>query len=140
MNPIRTRTRGRHRGATPAELRAAHAEDVRTIEALRAEVATLTLQLDQASVDVSGALEDLRVARAELAQAEQAVKDRDRRIADLEQRIAVGVRAEHVIADTQPCPTVDPDRFEHGHVRRLGASPLADTVEMPRPDAAEEAA
>lgn len=134
MNPIRTRARGRHRGASPAELRAAHREDVRTIDALRAEVATLTLQLDQASVDVSGALEDRRIARAELAQAEQAVKDRDRRIADLKQRIAVGVRAEHVIADTQPCPVLD--RFEDGPVRRLGASPLADTVETPRPDAA----
>ncbi|MFJ3563254.1 hypothetical protein [Streptomyces diastaticus] len=127
--------RGRHRGATPAELRATHREDVRTIDALRAEVATLTLQLDQASVDVSGALEDRRVARAELAQAEQAVADRDRRIADLEHRITVGVRAAHVIADTQPCPTLD-GRFEHGPVRRLGASPLADTVEIPRPDAA----
>ncbi|MFE3049557.1 hypothetical protein ACFXIY_21195 [Streptomyces albidoflavus] len=139
MNPIRTRTRGRHRGATPAELRAAHAEDVRTIDALRAEIATLTLQLDQASVDVSGALEDWRIARAELAQAEEAVKLRDRRIADLEHRIAVGVRAEHVIADTQPCPVLD-DRFERGPVRRLGASPLADTVEIPRTNSAEEAA
>ncbi|PJT46190.1 hypothetical protein CWI85_34585 [Streptomyces albidoflavus] len=133
MNPIRTRTRGRHRGATPTELRAAHAEDVRTIDALRGTVTDLMAQLDQAGIDFSGALEDVRVARAELAQAEQAVKDRDRRIADLEHRVAVGVRAEHVIADTQPCPTVDPGRFEHGPVRRLGASPLADTVEIPRP-------
>ncbi|PAX90146.1 hypothetical protein CLM85_06355 [Streptomyces albidoflavus] len=135
MNPIRPRARGRHRGATPAELRAAHAEDVRTIDALRGTVTDLMAQLDRAGIDVSGALEDVRVARAELAQAEQAVKDRDRRIADLERRLAVGVRAEHVIADTQPCPTVD-GRFEDGPVRRLGASPLADTVEMPRPDAA----
>ncbi|MFD5027052.1 hypothetical protein [Streptomyces sp. NPDC058373] len=135
MNPIRTRTRGRHRGATPAELRAAHAEDVRIIDALRGTVADLMTQLDQAGIDFSGALEDLRVARAELAQAEQAVTDRDRRIADLERRIEVGVRAAHVIADTQPCQVLD-DRFEHGPVRRLGASPLADTVEIPRPDAA----
>ncbi|MFC8925484.1 hypothetical protein ACFT43_06340 [Streptomyces albidoflavus] len=135
MNPIRTRTRGRHRGATPTELRAAHAEDVRTIDALRGTVTVLITQLDQAGIDVSCALEDLRVARAELAQAEQAVADRDRRIADLEHRVAVGVRAEHVIADTQPCPVLD-DRFEQGPVRRLGASPLADTVEIPRPDAA----
>ncbi|MFB6593975.1 hypothetical protein [Streptomyces diastaticus] len=127
--------RGRHRGATPAELRAAHAEDVRTIDALRGTVTDLMTQLDQAGIDFSGALEDLRVTRAELAQAEQAVRDRGRRIADLERRLAVGVRAEHVIADTQPCPTVA-DRFEHGPVRRLGASPLADTVEIPRPDAA----
>ncbi|WP_405184241.1 hypothetical protein [Streptomyces albidoflavus] len=131
---IRTRTRGRHRGATPTELRAAHAEDVRTIDALRGTVTDLMAQLDRAGIDFSGALEDLRVARAELAQAEQAVADRDRRIADLKQRIAVGVRAEHVIADTQPCPVLD--RFEDGPVRRLGASPLADTVETPRPDAA----
>ncbi|RZF05981.1 hypothetical protein [Streptomyces albidoflavus] len=136
MNPIRTR--GRHRGATPAELRATHAEDVRTIDALRGTVADLMAQLDRAGIDVSGALEDVRVARAELAQAEQAVTDRDRRIADLERRLAVGVRAEHVIADTQPCPVLD--RFEQGPVRRLGASPLADTVEIPRPDSAEEAA
>ncbi|WP_230536423.1 hypothetical protein [Streptomyces sp. OUCMDZ-3434] len=134
MNPIRTRTRGRHRGATPTELRAAHAEDVRTIDALRGTVADLMAQLDQAGIDVSGALEDVRVARNELAQAEQAIKGRDRRIADLEHRVAVGVRAEHVIADTQPCPVLD--RFEQGPVRRLGASPLADTVEIPRPDAA----
>ncbi|MFD7890643.1 hypothetical protein ACFV3O_19725 [Streptomyces albidoflavus] len=134
MNPIRTRTRGRHRGASPAELRAAHAEDIRTIDALRGTVADLMTQLDQAGIDFSGALEDLRVARAELAQAEQAVADRDRRIADLEHRVAVGVRAEHVIADTQPCPVLG--RFEDGPVRRLGASPLADTVEIPRTDAA----
>ncbi|KUL59636.1 hypothetical protein ACIBX9_31365 [Streptomyces albidoflavus] len=139
MNPIRTRARGRHRGATPTELRATHAEDVRAINALRGAVTDLMAQLDRAGIDFSGALEDLRVARAELAQAEQAVADRDRRIADLEHRLAVGVRAEHVIADTQPCPTVA-DRFEHGPVRRLGASPLADTVEMPRTNAAEEAA
>ncbi|MCM3822573.1 hypothetical protein ACP4TB_30345, partial [Streptomyces sp. DR3-1] len=124
----------------PAELRATHAEDVRTIDALRGTVTDLMAQLDQAGIDVSGALEDVRVARAELAQAEQAVADRDRRIADLERRLAVGVRAAHVIADTQPCPTVNPDRFEHGPVRRLGASPLADTVEIPRTDSAEEAA
>ncbi|MFD9151933.1 hypothetical protein ACFWDF_32765 [Streptomyces diastaticus] len=130
--------RGRHRGATPAELRAAHREDVRTIDALRGTVTDLMTQLDQAGIDFSGALEDLRVARAELVQAEQAVQDRDRRIADLEHRLAVGVRAEHVIADTQPCPVLD--RFEQGPVRRLGASPLADTVETPRPDATEEAA
>ncbi|MEU2313095.1 hypothetical protein [Streptomyces albidoflavus] len=135
---IRTRTRGRHRGATPTELRAAHAVDVRTIDALRGTVVDLMAQLDQAGIDVSGALEDVRVARAELAQAEEAVKLRDRRIADLERRIAVGVRAEHIIADTQPCPILG--RFEDGPVRRLGASPLADTVETPRPDSAEEAA
>ncbi|MEU7377679.1 hypothetical protein [Streptomyces albidoflavus] len=129
MNPIRTRTRGRHRGATPAELRARHAEDVRTIDALRGTVADLMTQLDRAGIDFSGALEDVRVARAELAQAEQAVADRDRRIADLEHRLAVGVRAAHVIADTQPCPVLG--RFEDGPVRRLGASPLADTVEIP---------
>ncbi|MFE9317884.1 hypothetical protein ACFYNV_22695 [Streptomyces albidoflavus] len=134
MNPIRTRTRGRHRGATPTELRATHAEDVRTIDALCGTVTDLMTQLDQAGIDFSGALEDLRVARAELAQAEQAVADRDRRIADLERRLAVGVRAEHIIADTQPCPVLG--RFEQGPVRRLGASPLADTVEIPRPDAA----
>ncbi|MGW2267117.1 hypothetical protein [Streptomyces koyangensis] len=127
--------RGRHRGATPAELRAAHREDVRTIDALRGTVADLMTKLDQAGIDFSGALEDVRVVRAELAQAEQAVADRDRRIADLEHRLAVGVRAAHVIADTQPCPTLD-GRFEHGAVRRLGASPLADTVEIHRPDAA----
>ena len=93
--------RGRHRGAAPAELRAAHREDVRTIDALRGTVTDLMTQLDQAGIDFSGALEDLRVARAELAQAEQAVADRDRRIADLEHRLAVGVR---------DCPKPPPER------------------------------
>ncbi|MEU8642323.1 hypothetical protein AB0C91_10435 [Streptomyces sp. NPDC048674] len=41
------------------------------------------------------------VAEKELQQAEEAIRLRDRRIAELERKISVGVNAEHVIAETQ---------------------------------------
>ncbi|RZE89147.1 hypothetical protein [Streptomyces sp. SCA2-2] len=129
------RTRGRHRRPSLAQLEQASHKDAATIAAQADLVADLRTQLGAALREAATAEERARVAVGELAQLEQAVETQAERIADLEHRLAVGVRAAHVIADTQPCPTLD-GRFEHGAVRRLGASPLADTVEIPRPDAA----
>ncbi|MFA4975641.1 MAG: hypothetical protein WC577_03080 [Candidatus Paceibacterota bacterium] len=128
-------TRGRHRRPSLAQLEQASHADAATIAAQADLVVDLRTQLGATLREAAIAEERARVAAGELAQAERAVEAQAERIADLEHRLAVGVRAEHVIADTQPCPTVA-DRFEHGPVRRLGASPLADTVEIPRPDAA----
>ncbi|RZE73276.1 hypothetical protein [Streptomyces albidoflavus] len=126
------RTRGRHRRPSLAQLEQASHKDAATIAAQADLIADLRTQLGAALREAATAGERARVAAGELAQLEQAVETQAERIADLERRLAVGVRAEHVIADTQPCPTVD-GRFEDGPVRRLGASPLADTVEIPRP-------
>ncbi|MEV4909245.1 hypothetical protein AB0N46_31935 [Streptomyces albidoflavus] len=134
------RTRGRHRRPSLAQLEQASHKDAATIAAQADLIADLRTQLGASLREAATAGERARVAVAELAQLERAVETQDERIADLEHRLAVGVRAAHVIADTQPCPTVDPGRFEYGPVRRLGASPLADTVETPRPETAEEAA
>ncbi|MEW1895964.1 hypothetical protein [Streptomyces albidoflavus] len=127
------RTRGRHRRPSLTQLEQASHTDAATIAAQADLIADLRTQLGAALREAATAGERARVAAGELAQAERAVETQAERIADLEHRLAVGVRAEHVIADTQPCPTVAPGRFEHGPVRRLGASPLADTVEMPQP-------
>ncbi|MFF2475136.1 hypothetical protein [Streptomyces sp. NPDC058066] len=43
-----------------------------------------------------------------IAQLEAAVELRDQEIADLKRRVDVGVKAEHVIAKTQPIPVVMP--------------------------------
>ncbi|MFI8119087.1 hypothetical protein ACIF8Q_07225 [Streptomyces albidoflavus] len=132
------RTRGRHRRPSLAQLEQASHTDAATIAAQADLIADLRTQLGAALREAAAAGERARVAAGELAQAERAVETQAERIADLEHRLAVGVRAEHVIADTQPCPVLD--RFEQGSVRRLGASPLADTVETPRPNVAEDAA
>ncbi|MFG3311816.1 hypothetical protein ACGF0C_07630 [Streptomyces albidoflavus] len=130
MNPIRTR--GRHRRPSLAQLEQASHKDAGTIASQADLIADLRTQLGAALREAATAGERARIAAGELAQLERAVETQAERIADLEHRLAVGVRAQHVIADTQPCPVLD-GRFEHGPVRRLGASPLADTVEMPQP-------
>ncbi|MFE6716795.1 hypothetical protein ACFVDU_04305 [Streptomyces albidoflavus] len=126
------RTRGRHRRPSLAQLEQASHKDAATIASQADLIADLRTQLGAALREAATAEERARVAVGELAQLEQAVETQAERIADLEHRLAVGVRAAHVIADTQPCPVLD-GRFERGPVVRLGASPLADTVEIPRP-------
>lgn len=61
-------------------------------------------------------------AEKELAQAEEAIRLRDRRIADLERRVDVGVKAEHVIAKTQE---LDVDEIRRHCVMPLHQSPMA---------------
>lgn len=108
----RARSLGRHRGKTPAQLRAeldrATCELVglaTEIDSLRAERNQLEGQLDEAGIDLSGTREDLALARKEIGQLEEAVDLRDRTIADLQRKVDVGVKAEHVIAATQELDT-----------------------------------
>ncbi|MFH8751047.1 hypothetical protein ACH4GK_32100 [Streptomyces rimosus] len=68
------RSRARHRGKTPAQLRAECDDLVCTVvrltaenDRLRAERARLEADFDRAAIDYSGALEDLRAARQRLA-------------------------------------------------------------------------
>jgi hypothetical protein len=65
-----------------------------------------------------------RLAETELAQAEAAVRLRDKVIADLKRKVDVGVKAEHVIAKTQE---IDPEQVRRYCVKPLHQSPLAVT-------------
>jgi chromosome segregation ATPase len=121
----RARSLGRHRGKTPAQLRAdldqATCELVglaTEIDDLKAARSHLEGQLDEAGIDLSGAREDLALAREEIRQLEEAVELRDQTIADLERKVDVGVKAEHVIARTQEIPVIT-------RVMPLHESPMA---------------
>ncbi|MFF7184659.1 hypothetical protein ACFZAR_05370 [Streptomyces sp. NPDC008222] len=91
------------------------------ITGLRAQITDLEQKRDDAN-------ERRDIAEKALAQAEETIRLRDRQIADLQRKVDVGVKAEHVIAKTQELDlrTLQ-ERFETGPVRRLGASPLAAT-------------
>lgn len=62
------RSRARHRGKTPAMLRAECDDLACTVVRLTAENDRLERQFDAAAIDYSGALEDLRVKSEENAQ------------------------------------------------------------------------
>ncbi|MGW0626487.1 hypothetical protein [Streptomyces sp. NPDC002758] len=65
------------------------------------------------------------IAEKALAQAEETVRLRDQRIADLQRKVDVGVKAEHVIAKTQEldCRSLR-ERFADGPVVSLHHSPM----------------
>ena len=128
------RTKVSHRGLTPWQLvqkisRLEREADEQTcllvtmatrIDELTAERNQLEEQLDTAAIDLSTALDDLRIARQETARTQDALTATQAQLAnatavsDLPQNIA-----------TQPIPIVD--RFSSDLVIRLGASPLAAT-------------
>ncbi|WP_109030072.1 hypothetical protein [Streptomyces rubrogriseus] len=134
------RTRAKHRGLTPWQLiqkigRLEREADNRTclmvematqIDELTAERNQLEEQLDTAAIDLSTALDDLRISRQETARTQDALTATQAQLAnatavsDLPQNVA-----------TQPIPIVD--RFGNGPVIRIGASPLAttDPVQVP---------
>ena len=102
----RARSIGRHRGKTPAQLRAeldeatCHLVAMATeIDELRAEQTRFVGRLDEAAINLGTAHEEIR-------QLEAVVRLRDQEIARLNHRIDVGIKAEHVIAKTQPIPII----------------------------------
>ncbi|MYR30564.1 MULTISPECIES: hypothetical protein [unclassified Streptomyces] len=142
---------GRHRSADAvsrlraevAALEARAAEQESYIVVLDADVARADMQRRSAETAREAAEERERVTAQHLAQAEQFIRQQREQIAELTYRLEVGVRAETIVAQTQPIPTLT-TRFEKPPVLRLGASPLAavtnpgqpvgdadDTVEIP---------
>ncbi|MEU5580993.1 hypothetical protein ABZ791_30420 [Streptomyces huasconensis] len=108
---MRLRTLGRHRGKTPARLRAELDRAdcpliglATEVDRLRAERNQLEWQLDRAGIDLSGALDELRAAKQLVRHLEALVHLRDQQIDDLTRKVDIGVKAEHVIAATQPIP------------------------------------
>lgn len=82
---------GRHRGKSPAQL--------------RAELDEATCHLVAMATEIDGLRVNLGTAGKEIRQLEDTVRLRDRTITDLERRLHVGILAEHVIAETQPMST-----------------------------------
>lgn len=128
------RTKARHRGLTPWQLvqkirRLEREADDATcklvelateVDEVKAERNRLEGDFDRAAIDRSAALEDLALACEEIRQLEAAVELRNQRIEDLERKVEVGVKAEHVIAQTQEIPVIT-------HVMPLHQSPRAVT-------------
>lgn len=146
MNVVtRVRSLGRHRGKTPAQLRAALDDADCLLIGLTTEIdearrsrGAIEAQLDAAGIELSGAREDLAVARQTIAQLEAVVKLRDKEIDKLEDRIRIGIGAEHVIAKTQEIDARDIQaRFASGLVVTLAHSPQAalDPTHIPAPAA-----
>ncbi|MGW3491941.1 hypothetical protein, partial [Streptomyces sp. NPDC001054] len=123
---------GRHRSADAvsrlraevAALEARAVEQESYIVVLEADVARADLQRRSAEEAREAAEERERVTAGHLAQAEQFIRQQREQIAELTYRLEVGVRAETIVAQTQPIPTLT-ERFEKPPVLRLGASPLA---------------
>jgi multidrug resistance efflux pump len=108
---MKLRILGRHRGKTPAQLRAELDQADCTliglateVDSLQAERDQLERQLDQAGIDLSGTLDDLRAAKQLVRHLKALVHLRDQQIDDLTRKVDTGVKAEHVIAQTQPIP------------------------------------
>ncbi|MEU0831243.1 hypothetical protein [Streptomyces sp. NPDC005969] len=139
----RARSLGRHRGKTPAQLRAELDEAdcaliglATEIDEARKEYSKVEAQLDAAGIELSGAREDLTAARQTITQLEAVVKLRDQEIDRLAERIRIGIGAEHVIAETQEIDVRDiRARFAAGLVVTLAHSPQAavDPTHVPVP-------
>ncbi|MEU5900652.1 hypothetical protein [Streptomyces venezuelae] len=121
----RARHIGRHRGKTPAQLKKELDQAGCTliglateIDGLRAERDRLEAQLDAAGIELSGVRDDLSAARKQIRHLDAVVLLRDRKIDDLNRKIDVGVKAEHVISKTQE---LDGEEIR----RHLHASPQA---------------
>ena len=120
----RARSLGRHRGKTPAQLRTELDEAAckligltTEIDELKAERTRLEAQLDQAGIELSGARVSSRAAKQSIRHLEAIVLLRDREIDKLNERIRVGIGAEHVIAKTQEIDTREVQaRFAAGPV------------------------
>jgi hypothetical protein len=110
----------KHRGKSGLQL-------VRELAAAELKVASLTAGIDQIAAERNSAEERLDNAGQEIQQLEETVRLRDQRIADLEHRVDVGVKAEHVIAQTQEMeiPADLRERFADGPVVALNQTPMA---------------
>ncbi|MGW7726290.1 hypothetical protein ACWGJ6_23510 [Streptomyces canus] len=110
------RDHARHRGKSGLQLQ-------RELAAAERKIASLTAGIDQISAErndsekrADDAQLALNTAGEEIRQLEEAVELRDRRIADLERKVDVGVKAEHIVAKTQE---IDPEQ-----VRQMCARPV----------------
>lgn len=105
-----------------AELREENARLHDELAAAEDHIATLTEDAAATRAALAAERERRRLAEQELQRAESVIRLRDQRIADLERRIDVGVKAEHVIARTQELSV---EEIRRHCVKPLWESPLA---------------
>ncbi|MGY1579202.1 hypothetical protein [Streptomyces sp. MN13] len=112
---------GAHRGKSGLELQ-------RDLADAETQVARLTAGIDQISAErntaerrADQAAIDLGIARKEIRQLEATIRLRDEQIADLQRKVDVGVKAEHIIAQTQELPAVPEAPFATPAPARLPA-------------------
>jgi len=128
LHLIPHRRTNRHRGKSGRELQQELVAAEQTIAALTAGIDQITAERNAANQRADQTAVDLGTAHEEIHRLETVVRRRDQEIQQLNERITVAVKAEHVIARTQELDVSElRDRFTTGTPVRLGASPLAAT-------------
>ncbi|MGW4825043.1 hypothetical protein ACWEP4_40575 [Streptomyces sp. NPDC004227] len=126
------RTRISHRGMTPWQLIQKIGRLEREADEATSRIGNLTTENDGLRAERSQLEAQLRKtavrASEEIRQLEGNIRLRNQRIADLERRVDVGVKAEHVIAKTQE---LDPEEIRRHCVMPLWRSPLANPAHVP---------
>lgn len=128
MNLPWKRSHRQHRGKSGLQLKRELAAAERRILSLTAGIDQISAERNAAEKRADQAQINLGTALEEIRQLEDVVRLRDQEIKRLNERITVGVNAEHVIAKTQEIDVSElRRRFDTGSPVRLGASPVATT-------------
>lgn len=127
---------GTHRAEPPRKVRSERDELACALVRETTRSQLLQDQLDQAGIDYSGALEDLREARETNARLNDEVTRLQAALANAT-RIDVAAGHRDIDPDDQPTQPIDVrpllTRFDTGPIRRLNVSPLAvDPTHIPQ--------
>jgi chromosome segregation ATPase len=91
----------KHRGKSGLQLQKELAAAERRVAALTAGIDQISAERNEANKRAEQAAIDLGTARKEIRQLEETVRLRDQQITDLQRKVDIGVKAEHVVTRTQ---------------------------------------
>jgi chromosome segregation ATPase len=91
----------KHRGKSGLQLQKELAAAERRVAALTAGIDQVSAERNEANKRAEQAAIDLGTARKEIRQLEETVRLRDQQITDLQRKVDIGVKAEHVVTRTQ---------------------------------------
>ncbi|MEU0847666.1 hypothetical protein ABZ387_06825 [Streptomyces flaveolus] len=91
----------KHRGKSGLQLQRELAAAERRVAALTAGIDQISAERNEANKRAEQAAIDLGTARKEIQQLEETVRLRDQQITDLQRKVDIGVKAEHVVTRTQ---------------------------------------